>query len=163
MRGYWGRPEETARTLRDGDTPGEKLLYSGDLFRTDEEGFLHFVGRRDDVFKCKGEKISPREVEEVLYALADVAEAAVVPVESDLDGVAVAAYVVLRDGSQLTVRDIRRHCREKLESYKVPSLIETRNALPHNEAGKLDRRALSRRPPARVEGADDVRDSRNAR
>lgn len=69
MRGYWGKPEATAARLRDGDIPGEKVLHTGDLFRADDDGYLYFVGRTDDVFKCKGEKVSPGEVERVLYEL----------------------------------------------------------------------------------------------
>jgi len=62
MRGYWGLPEETARVLRPGKYPGEMVLYTGDLFKTDEEGFLYFVGRKDDMIKSKGERISPKEI-----------------------------------------------------------------------------------------------------
>ena len=68
MKGYWENPEATARALRPGPLPWEKVLYTGDLFRTDEEGFLYFVGRKDDIIKTRGEKVSPKEVENVLYA-----------------------------------------------------------------------------------------------
>jgi len=69
MRGYWRKPEQTAQRLRPGPIAGEMVLYSGDLFRTDDEGWLYFVARRDDIIKTRGEKVSPREVENVLYAL----------------------------------------------------------------------------------------------
>lgn len=144
MRGYWGRPEETARCLVDGEIPGEKVLRTGDLFRTDAEGFLYFVGRRDDVFKCKGEKISPREIENVLCELDEVVEAAVLGVNEPMEREAIEAAVVLRAGSALSESRLRRHCRERLESYLVPSRIEIRDALPKTENGKLDRGALLR-------------------
>ncbi len=73
MRGYWNRPEETARTLRPGKYPGEVVLYTGDLFRMDEEGFLYFGGRMDDMIKSRGERVSPREIEECLCVLDGVA------------------------------------------------------------------------------------------
>ena len=72
MKGYWENPEATDRALRPGPYPWEKVLYTGDLFRTDEEGFLYFVGRKDDIIKTRGEKVSPKEVENVLYALPGV-------------------------------------------------------------------------------------------
>jgi long-chain acyl-CoA synthetase len=143
MRGYWGLPEETARSLRDGEIPGEKVLHTGDLFRTDSEGLLYFVGRRDDVFKCKGEKVSPTEIESVLHELEDVVQANVVGVDDPIDGTAIKATVVLRPDTKLTERDLRRHCRERLEAYLVPRFIEIRDALPRTESGKLDRRALA--------------------
>ena len=59
MRGYWGRPDEIAQRLKPGPLPGESVLYSGDLFRTDAEGWLYFVARRDDISKTRGEKVSP--------------------------------------------------------------------------------------------------------
>lgn len=99
MRGCWGKPEATAECLRDGEVKGEKVLHTGDRFRADDEGFLYFVGRRDDVFKCKGEKISPKEIEHVLYELEDVGEAAVIGVPDDIDGTAVKVVVAPRPGA----------------------------------------------------------------
>lgn len=148
MRGYWRRPEDTARTLRDGVLAGEKVLYTGDLFRTDEDGDLYFVGRRDDVFKCRGEKVSPREVETALYELEDVVEAAVVGVPDPVDGMAVKACVVVRPGSPLGEVHIRRHCRTRLEPHLVPKLIELCAQLPKTESGKVAKAAL--RGPATV-------------
>ena len=142
MRGYWGKPEETAERLRDGEILGEKVLYSGDLFRMDEEGFLYFVGRKDDVFKCKGEKISPREIENVLYDLEAVAEAAVIGVDDPIDGQAIKAYVVPREGSHLDENSIRQHCRANLESYMVPKFVEIRQSLPKTDSGKIRKRSL---------------------
>jgi len=142
MRGYWNKPAETAQRLRDGDIPGEKVLYAGDLFYKDEEGFLYFVGRKDDVFKCKGEKVCPREVENVLYELDAIAEAAVVGVEDPIDGHAVKAFVVPRDGAVLTEQQIRQHCRAHLENYMVPKFVEIRDSLPKTDSGKIKKGPL---------------------
>ena len=98
MRGYWKKPEETAERLRDGEIAGEKVLFTGDQFRMDDEGFLYFVGRTDDIFMCRGEKISPKEIENVLYELDAVGEAAVVGVPDPIDGMAIKATVVPREG-----------------------------------------------------------------
>jgi amino acid adenylation domain-containing protein len=146
MRGYWGKPWETAERLRDGEILGEKVLHSGDLFRMDEEGFLYFVGRKDDIFKCKGEKISPREIENVLYALPEIAEAAVLGVEDPIDGQAIKAYVVPREGSRLDEACIRRHCRANLESYMVPKFVEIRESLPKTDSGKIRKKSLAQAP-----------------
>jgi len=143
MRGYWGKPEETRQRLRDGHIAGEKVLYTGDLFRMDEDGFLYFVGRTDDIFKCKGEKISPKEVENVLYELDEVAGAIVVGVEDPIEGMAIKAIVVPRSNAALDEQTIRRHCRANLESYMVPKIIEIRGSLPKTDSGKLKRSGLS--------------------
>ena len=95
MQGYWRDEAATARALKPGPLPGEKVLHTGDLFRTDAEGFLYFVGRKDDIIKSRGEKVSPKEVENVLYALPGVREAAVVGVPDPVLGQAIKAVVAL--------------------------------------------------------------------
>lgn len=142
MRGYWNRPEETARRLRQGPL-GETLLFTGDLFRQDADGHLYFVSRKDDVFKCRGEKVSPKEVENVLYELEAVAEACVVGVPDAADGLAVKAYLVPREGATLSEPAIRQHCRGRLESHLVPKFVEIRDALPKTETGKIKRADLA--------------------
>jgi acyl-CoA synthetase (AMP-forming)/AMP-acid ligase II len=143
MRGYWGKPEATAACLRDGEIEGEKVLHTGDRFWADDDGFLYFVGRRDDVFKCKGEKISPKEIEHILYELEDVAEAAVVGVPDDIDGHAVKVVVAPRAGAELTEDQIRRHCRARLENYMVPRHVEVRDSLPKTDTGKIRKAGLA--------------------
>jgi long-chain acyl-CoA synthetase len=142
MRGYWGLPEETDRALRPGPIPGEKVLYSGDLFRTDEEGYLYFVGRKDDIIKSRGEKVSPKEIENVLYALEGVAEAAVVGVPDEVLGQAIKAVIRPKDGVQLTGREVLRHCSARLESFCVPKHVEFRRELPRTSTGKIDKKLL---------------------
>ena len=89
MKGYWNRPEETEAALKDGPFPGEKVLYTGDLFKTDEEGFLYFVSRKDDMLKVAGERVSPKEVEKALCEIPDVLEAAVIGAEDKILGTTV--------------------------------------------------------------------------
>ena len=143
MRGYWCKPDETGRCLRPGDIAGEQVLYTGDLFQTDDEGFLYFVGRRDDIFKCKGEKISPKEVENVLYGMDSIAEAAVIGVDDAVDGQAVKALVVPRHGIKVTEQAVRRHCRNQLESFMVPKFVEICDKLPKTATGKIRRGGLA--------------------
>ena len=143
MKGYWDRPEETARVLKPGSFPGERVLHTGDLFRMDEEGYLYFVGRKDDIIKSRGEKVSPREVEDVLYSLAGVAEAAVVGVPDPVLGQAIKAVVALREGARLTEHDLRRHCARHLEDFSVPQLVEFRSSLPRTSNGKISKRELA--------------------
>jgi acyl-CoA synthetase (AMP-forming)/AMP-acid ligase II len=150
MKGYWELPEETAKVLRPGSFPWERVLYTGDFFRMDEEGYLYFVGRKDDIIKTRGEKVSPREVEDVLHSLADVAEAAVIGVPDPLLGEAVKAIVTLREGSVLTEPDLRRHCARNLEDFAVPKFVEFRKALPKTPSGKIAKRDLGETSVARV-------------
>ncbi|PPQ31291.1 long-chain fatty acid--CoA ligase [Rhodoblastus sphagnicola] len=145
MRGYWRRPEETARTLRDGDIAGEKVLFTGDLFWMDEEGDLYFVGRRDDVFKCRGEKVSPREVEACLYELDWVAEVSVVGVPHPSDGMAIKAHVVARAGRAASEDQLRKHCMRRLEPLLVPRFFEVAEALPKTDSGKIKTAELRRK------------------
>ena len=142
MQGYWNRPEETGRALRDGDIPGERVLFTGDIFTMDEDGDLYFVGRKDDVFKCRGEKVSPREVENVLYELEEIAEAAVIGVADPIDGMAIKACVVPVAGSRLGEADLRRHCLARLEPRLVPRFFDICRELPKTDSGKITKAAL---------------------
>jgi len=142
MRGYWGCPEDTALRYRPGPWPGETVLYTGDLFTMDEEGFLYFVGRTDDIIKSRGQKVSPREVEDILYELSQVSEAAVVPVDDGLVGQALHAYLVLKDGQALSESGVLRHCAGRLEEFKVPQRAFFKESFPRGATGKVDKRAL---------------------
>jgi acyl-CoA ligase (AMP-forming) (exosortase A-associated) len=142
MKGYWELPEETAQRLKPGPLPGEQVLYSGDLFRMDEEGYLYFLGRKDDIIKTRGEKVSPREVENVLYELPAVAEAAVIGVDDPVLGQAIKAVVTVKDGATLDERQVLAHCAARLENFMVPKLVEFRAAMPKTTSGKIDKRNL---------------------
>ena len=143
MNGYWDAPDETAKRLRPGKIPHEMWLYTGDLFRTDDEGFLFWVGRQDDIIKSRGEKVSPREVEDVLHQHPLIAEAAVVGVSDPVLGQAVRAVLRLQDGATLTPRDVQAHCRQYLEDFMVPQQVEIRDALPKTANGKIDKKLLA--------------------
>jgi len=142
MMGYWNRPEETAHVLRPGRYPWEKVLYTGDLFTVDEEGYLYFVSRKDDIIKSRGEKVSPCEVEQVIYELPEVQEAAVIGVPDPILGEAVKAVVVPAEGASLTESDVLEQCARKLENFMVPSIVEFRSSLPKTSSGKISRSAL---------------------
>ncbi|MFA6262629.1 MAG: fatty acid--CoA ligase family protein, partial [Bacteroidia bacterium] len=137
MRGYWKRPAETAQRLRPGAIEGEKVLHTGDLFRTDTDGYLYFVARLDDIIKTRGEKVAPREVEDVIHRIEDVTGCAVVGVPDAALGEAVKAYVTLREGSKLAPRDIVRHCLGLLENHMAPQSVEIVDTLPQTESGKV--------------------------
>jgi long-chain acyl-CoA synthetase len=154
MQGYWGRPDDTARVLKPGPFPGEHVLHSGDLFRMDEEGYLYFIARKDNIIKSRGEKVSPKEVEDVLYRHNDVGEAAVVGVPDPLLGQAVKAIVTLKPGAQTTDRDIYRHCCLYLEDFMVPHIVEIRSSMPKTAHGKIDLRALASAPAVLNASAD---------
>ena len=139
MQGYWENEAATRERLRPGPNPWEKILYTGDLFRVDEEGFLYFVGRKDDIIKTRGEKVAPKEVEAVLHAHPKIAEAVVVGVPDRVLGHAIVAMVVPSDPT-LTEREVIRHCAQHLEDFMVPKAVEFRPGLPKTDTGKISRR-----------------------
>ncbi|MBV8266983.1 MAG: AMP-binding protein [Planctomycetaceae bacterium] len=142
MKGYWEDPQATDRMLRPGRYPWEKVLYTGDLFKVDEEGYLYFVGRSDDIIKTRGEKVSPKEVENVLYALPGVWEAAVIGVPDPSLGMAIKAVIVPVEEGCLTERDVVAHCARHLENFMVPKYVEFRAELPKTTTGKIRRREV---------------------
>lgn len=142
MQGYWNGAEGSAVRLRPGRWPWERVLATNDLFRQDEDGHLLFVGRRDDVIKSRGEKVAPREIEEILCALPGVSEAAVVGVPDDLLGQAVHAHVASSGDVELDPDELRQLCAERLEDYKVPRRVFVHAELPRSGNGKVDRAAL---------------------
>ena len=142
MRGYWGDPAMTAKRYRPGPIPGERLCYTGDLFRTDDEGFLYFVARKDDIIKSRGEKVAPKEVETVLYGLKGVTEVAVVGVPDPMLGQAVKAFVVVGNGAPLTEAEVIRHCKANLEDFMVPKYVEFVSELPKTSSGKIKKTDL---------------------
>lgn len=141
MRGYWESPETTAQRFRPGPIPGERLCYSGDLFRQDEEGFFYFISRKDDMIKCRGEKVAPKEVENVLHMLPGVT-AVVVGVPDPTAGEVVKAFIVA-DGVPLTESEVIAHCRAHLEDFMVPKYVEFRIELPMTSSGKISKLGLT--------------------
>ena len=105
----------------------------------DDDGFLYFVSRKDDIIKSRGEKVSPREVENALHELPGVAEAAVVGVPDDILGEAVKAYIVLKGGATLAGDDVIAHCKRRLEDFMVPKFVEFRASLRKTSSGKISK------------------------
>jgi amino acid adenylation domain-containing protein len=139
MKGYWENAEATDRVLKAGPYAWEKVLHTGDLFKADDEGFLYFVGRKDDIIKSRGEKVSPKEVENVLYALPGVREAAVVGVPDPVLGMALKAVIAPVEEGALGAKEVIAHCAKHLEDFMVPRLVEFRKELPKTDTGKIRR------------------------
>jgi long-chain acyl-CoA synthetase len=144
--GYWNREEETAATLLPGG-----WLRTGDIVRVSSDGFITIVDRIKELIVTGGFNVAPSEVEGVLIAHPDVADAAVVGVPSEAGGEDVVAVVVLSTGAELDVAALRQHCRAHLSAYKVPRRIVAVDDLPRSLIGKVLRREVRERftaPPA---------------
>lgn len=139
MQGYWNDPVETAKVLRPGRNAQEKVLRTRDLFTMDGDGYFYFVARADELIKSRGEKVSPIEVEDVIYTLEPVHEVRVIGVPDAVLGQAIRAEMVLKQGRSLTVKEVKAHCRRHLEDFKVPHVIEFVSSLPKTQGGKIRR------------------------
>jgi len=148
--GYWNDSEKTAERYRPlpGREPGlvlpEIAVFSGDTVRMDDEGFLYFIGRRDEMIKTSGYRVSPTEIEEVLYSTQLVGEAAAFGVPHPSLGQGIIAVVALKDGAAIDESSLIAACRERLPAFMVPAKVDIRNGpLPRNPNGKIDRKTLS--------------------
>jgi acyl-CoA ligase (AMP-forming) (exosortase A-associated) len=149
--GYWGNPEATDRVLKPnpllppelGDC--ERVCYSGDLVKMDEDGFLYYVGRRDTMIKSSGYRISPTEVEEVLFQTGKLRQAAVIGVPDEVLGQSIKAFLVPKDGEQVESESLLDYCAEKMPRHMVPKYVELLSELPKTSSGKVDYPALRRR------------------
>lgn len=142
MLGYWGQPAKTSAMLRPSKLSGERMLCTQDWFKRDEEGFLYFVARSDDIIKTRGEKVSPVQVEHVLHAIEGIREACVIGVCDELLGQKIRAYVSLLDGAQLDERQIRLQCAQHLEAYMIPDEVVFEAELPKTGSQKVHKQAL---------------------
>jgi acyl-coenzyme A synthetase/AMP-(fatty) acid ligase len=142
MKGYWRKPEATAKMLKPGPIPGEQVLYTSDYCQMDAEGYLYFISRSDEVIKSRGEKVAPKEVESALLDIPGVLEAAVIGVADELLGHAVKAFVVLDQGQPIDEQKIQRECQKRLESWMVPKHIVIVPELARTETGKINKREL---------------------
>jgi long-chain acyl-CoA synthetase len=136
MRGYLGRPEDTAAVIID------EWLHTGDIGKVDADGYLSLVGRSKEMIIRGGENIYPKEIEDVLAADPTVLEAAVVGVPDEVWGEVVVAFVQARPGSTIDVKELKQRCAESLSGYKRPQTIHVLEALPKNAVGKLDKKSL---------------------
>jgi long-chain acyl-CoA synthetase len=136
MKGYWGMPEETKRTIRDG------WLYTGDLAKMDADGFFYIVGRKKEVIIASGYNVYPIEVEDVIYSHPKVLEAAVIGVPDEYRGETIKAIVVLKEKERLSEEELIQFCRERLAVYKVPNMVAFVEELPKTAVGKILKRTL---------------------
>ncbi len=147
-QGYWNAPELTAirykrHPLQPAEVPvPEMAVFSGDQVRIDAEGFLYFVGRKDEMIKSSGNRISPTEVEEQLFASGLVQDAMAMGIPHEVWGQAVCVVVVAASGKALEAKELLAHCKKAMPPYMVPQVIEIAESLPRNANGKLDRPAI---------------------
>lgn len=158
--GYWNDAEKTAERFRPapgqpgGITLAETAVWSGDTVRADDDGFLYFVGRQDEMIKTSGYRVSPTEIEEVIYATGLVAEAAAFGIPHAALGQAIVVAAVPADGASLDADALLAECKHRLPAFMVPALIEDHAALPRNANGKIDRKQLAALYSARFTEAD---------
>ncbi len=136
MLGYWKSPEETAKVLKDG------FLYTGDLARTDDDGFIYIASRKSDMIKSGANRISPLEIEDAVCMMKEVLECAAVGVPDEIFGESIKLVVVLREGASVSEKDILIFCKKNLAAYKVPKTIVLAPALPKTASGKVKRAEL---------------------
>ncbi len=136
LKGYWNKPEETANTIRDG------WLYTGDVARMDDEGYLYIVQRKKDMLIVSGFNVYPTEIEDVLFTHPAIQECVVIGTKDQYRGEAVKAFLVLKQGATVTEEEIKEFCQDKLAKYKQPTMIEFKDALPKSAVGKVLRREL---------------------
>jgi len=141
-QGYWNDPDMTSKVFQNGDYPAGRILYSGDYFKKDAEGFLYFVDRKDDMINSNAERISPKEVEDIIQNLDGVVEVAVVGVPDEFLGQAIKAFIVPMNGTALTEKQVLRYCAANLETFMVPKYVQFVSELPKILNGKVDKKAL---------------------
>ena len=164
--GYWNDPEKTAERFRPLPAQGrpeglvlpEVVVYSGDTVRRDADGFLYFIGRRDEMIKTSGYRVSPTEVEEVLYASGKIGECAVFGVEHARFGQAIQVIVTpLADQPTVDLPALLAYCRDHLPAYMQPAGVEVQaGPLPRNPNGKIDRKGLSTAWLARLQADQEL-------
>ena len=143
MLGYWNNEELSREMLRPGKLPYERVLCTNDWFRMDEDGFLYFLSRNDDIIKTRGEKVSPAEVENAIYKKEGVKEVAVVGIPDEVMGEAIVAFVTVFD-SGITEKDIQRVCMENLEIFMVPAKVVFLDEMPKSPNGKIEKKVLTK-------------------
>jgi fatty-acyl-CoA synthase len=134
MRGYWNDPERTAEAI---DENG--WMHTGDLATMDEEGYVRVVGRIKDMVIRGGENIYPREIEEFLYTHPHVSDVQVIGVPSERYGEELMAWIVPREGAELTEDEIKEFCRGQIARYKVPRYVKFVDSFPMTVTGKVQK------------------------
>jgi acyl-CoA synthetase (AMP-forming)/AMP-acid ligase II len=142
MAGYWNKEDQSKEMLKPGFLPGERILCSNDWFKMDEDGFLYFLGRNDDIIKTRGEKVSPVEIENVIYKIEGVKEVAVIGIPDEILGESIVAYVTNYGNIELNGKDIQKECVSKLENFMVPQQVIFLEEMPKSTNGKIDKKSL---------------------
>jgi long-chain acyl-CoA synthetase len=142
MQGYWNDPALSAHVFRRVGLMGEPHLHTGDIFRQEVDGSLYFLGRSDDMIKRGGERISPREIENVICHMGEVSEAAVLGMPDDVLGQAILAVVVPQPGNRLSPHSVLQYCAKHLESFMIPRSVIVAERLPKTPNGKVDKKRL---------------------
>ncbi len=136
MQGYYRQPEASAETIKNG------WLYTGDMAKFDEDGYVYIVGRKKEMINVRGLNVYPREIEEALYQNPKVKEAAVIGIEDAHKGEVPKGFVVLKETEEASEQEIIQYLRQRLASYKIPKYIEFRDSLPKSSTGKILKRML---------------------
>ncbi|MGH2566067.1 MAG: class I adenylate-forming enzyme family protein, partial [Ginsengibacter sp.] len=144
MLGYWNNDELSKKMLKSGKLPGERILCSNDWFKMDEEGLLYFLGRNDDIIKTRGEKVSPIEIENVIYAIEGVKEVVIIGVPDKVMGESIVAFVTTNGTTEINEKIIQRKCTTQLESFMVPGKIFLIQEMPKSSNGKIDKKELKK-------------------
>lgn len=144
MAGYWNNEEMSQQMLKPGLLPGEKILCAHDLFKMDEDGYLYFLGRNDDIIKTRGEKVSPIEVENAIYKLKAIKEVAVLGFPDQILGESIIAFVTTYENCQLEEKEIQIHCNSILEPFMVPQKIIYLSEMPKSSNGKINKLELKK-------------------
>jgi len=145
MKGYWGRPQDTAKVVVPhflNPEYADVLYRTGDIVRPMADGNYEYVGRRDKMIKSRGYRIELGEIEAALYAHTEVLEAAVIAIPDEKIGARIKAYVVVQDG--LSRADLEKFCSLRLPRYMMPEVLEMRSELPKTSTGKIDKTTLER-------------------
>ena len=144
MAGYWNNEELSNKMLRPGSIPGERILCAHDLFKMDEDGFLYFLGRNDDIIKTRGEKVSPVEVENIIYKIDGIKEVAVIGIPDLTLGESIIAFITVYDQVTIIEKEIQQECMAHLEPFMVPQKIILLSEMPKSNNGKIDKAELKK-------------------
>jgi long-chain acyl-CoA synthetase len=144
MLGYWNKEELSREMLKQGNLPGERILCSNDLFKMDEDGFLYFQGRTDDIIKTRGEKVSPIEIENVIYKIDGIKEVAVMGIPDEIMGELIVAHITTHETARLSEKEIQKECMNKLEVFMVPQKVIFLKSMPKSPNGKIDKKELKK-------------------
>lgn len=153
MQGYWRDKKLTDKVFRRGRYPEERWLQTGDLFRQDENGLLYYLGRRDRQIKSYGHRINLAEVEKTIASLSGVVETAAVPIPDDIGGAVIGVFIVMKREAGLSEIQVKQHCQQNLEPYKIPRHIWLLDALPKTPNGKINYKELRSRLYKKTRGS----------